>query len=461
MRTALLFASLAAAAGGYVHVGVDLGTSGARVAVLTPDRSVAYTASQPWPSAAGASDPAEWTAAVRALVAGIPAELRRQAAGIAVDGTSSSVLPVGPGLAPLAATRMYDYAVPPEAHRAALALMDAAGVPSTHTVRAASSTLSKALEWALAGDLAGGGGEVALCHQADYVEAALLGTSTVTTDWHNALKLGYDVGALRWPAWMTDGPIAAALSPAALPAVVEPGTPLGVAAPEFGLGPSCVVGAGTTDSIAAFLAAGADKPGDAVTSLGSTTALKLLSTARADDAALGVYSHRLWQDGSDAPLWLVGGASNAGCAVLRAENFEVAELEALSAAIDPATDTPLRYYPLTKPGERFPVNDPAKEGVLGPVPADRKDHLHAILQGIADVEADGYAALRALGATRLERVFTAGGGAANSMWREMRARKLGVPVVAAADADAASGAAVLAGKAAGLAAAGGGGEVCA
>ena len=39
----------------------------------------------------------------------------------------------------------------------------------------------------------------------------------------------------------------------------------------------CLVVGGTTDSIAAFLAAGADSVGDAVTSLGSTVAIKRLS----------------------------------------------------------------------------------------------------------------------------------------------------------------------------------------
>lgn len=64
--------------------------------------------------------------------------------------------------------------------------------------------------------------------------------------------------------------------------------------------------AGTTDSIAAFLAAGVDAPGQAVTSLGSTLAIKLLSETRVDDARYGVYSHRLGDS------WLVGGASNTG-----------------------------------------------------------------------------------------------------------------------------------------------------
>ena len=57
---------------------------------------------------------------------------------------------------------------------------------------------------------------------------------------------------------------------------------------------------GCADSVAAFIAAGAAEPGQAVTSLGSSLAVKLLSRTRVDDSAFGVYSHRL------GDLWLVG-----------------------------------------------------------------------------------------------------------------------------------------------------------
>lgn len=43
------------------------------------------------------------------------------------------------------------------------------------------------------------------------------------------------------------------------------------------------------------------------------------------------------------------------------------------------------------------------------------------------VEREGYAALEALGATKLNRVDTAGGGAVNPTWTAMRQRLLGVP----------------------------------
>ena len=56
-------------------------------------------------------------------------------------------------------------------------------------------------------------------------------------------------------------------------------------------------------------AARCTQPGDAVTSLGSSLALKLVSSTRVDDSTKGVYSHRLCGN------WLVGGASNlvGGC----------------------------------------------------------------------------------------------------------------------------------------------------
>ena len=82
-----------------------------------------------------------------------------------------------------------------------------------------------------------------------------------------------------------------------LPSVYKPGS---VIAPvlesvsgETGLPADCKVVAGTTDSIAAFIATGANEVGDAVTSLGSSLVLKLLSDTPVCSSKLGIYSHRL------------------------------------------------------------------------------------------------------------------------------------------------------------------------
>ncbi|KAL6957093.1 D-ribulose kinase [Sarracenia purpurea var. burkii] len=199
----------------------------------------------------------------------------------------------------------------------------------------------------------------------------------------------------------------------------------------------CVVCTGTTDSIAAFLAARATQPGKAVTSLGSTLAIKLLSTNRIEDARFGVYSHRL------DDKWLVGGASNTGGAVLR-QFFTDEQLEKLSEQINPVEASPLDYYPLQTVGERFPIADPKLVPRLHPRPESDAEFLHGILESIARIEAKAYRLLKDMGATEVEEVFTAGGGAKNEKWTKIRERVLGLPVSRALQTEAAYGAALLA-----------------
>jgi sugar (pentulose or hexulose) kinase len=256
------------------------------------------------------------------------------------------------------------------------------------------------------------------------------------TDYHNALKSGFDVERLQWPDWVSKLPGGCWQQKVLSPGEAIGRLNLGLAM-RLGLNPDCIVRAGTTDSIAAFMAAGADKPGEAVTSLGTTMVLKLLSETRVEDPASGVYSHRFGK------LWLAGGASNSGGGVLR-QFYTDDDLERLSARIDPAGSSGLDYYPLSRPGERFPVNDPLLEPRLQPRPADDVRFLHGLLEGIARIEAQGYARLERLGASPLKRVLTAGGGARNDTWRQIRERLLGVPVEAATHAEAGHGAARLA-----------------
>jgi len=307
--------------------------------------------------------------------------------------------------------------------------------PANHTVCSASSTLCKLVSWWNTTGGGGGAGSAVLMHQSDWLLWLLHGRYGVS-DYNNALKVGYDPAADAYPSWLMAQPYSRLL-----PSVMAPGAPIAAVRDDvrsqFGLSEECVVCTGTTDSIAAFLAARTAGPGRAVTSLGSTLAVKLVSEARVDDARFGVYSHRL--DGA----WLVGGASNAGGAVLR-QLFTDEQLAALSRDIDPAAASPLDYYPLPRKGERFPVADPDMAPRLQPRPESDAEYLHGILESIARIEAKGYNLLRELGATAVEEVFTAGGGAQNDKWTAIRERVLGVPVRKAEQTEAAYGAALLA-----------------
>lgn len=305
--------------------------------------------------------------------------------------------------------------------------------PENHTVCSGSSTLCKLVSWWNTVD--SNKESAALLHQADWLLWLLHGNLGVT-DYNNALKVGYDPELDSYPPWLLSQSYSQLL-----PSVKAPGTPIGILKEDirtqYGFAKDCVVCTGTTDSIAAFLAARATKPGKAVTSLGSTLAIKLLSTSRVDDARYGVYSHRL------DDKWLVGGASNTGGAVLR-QIFTDEQLENLSEQINPMKTSTLDYYPLPTVGERFPMADPKMAPRLHPRPESDVEYLHGILESIARIEAKAYSLLKDLGATQVEEVFTAGGGAKNEKWTKIRERVLGLPVSRAIQTEAAYGAALLA-----------------
>ena len=104
----------------------------------------------------------------------------------------------------------------------------------------------------------------------------------------------------------------------------------------------------------------------------------------------------------------------------------------------------MKYYPLLKPGERFPINDANLAPRLEPRPASKAEFLHGLLESIARIEARGYELLQEFGADQLTRVYTAGGGAANPTWTAIRERLLQVPVVQPVNTEAAYGTALLA-----------------
>lgn len=81
---------------------------------------------------------------------------------------------------------------------------------------------------------------------------------------------------------------------------------------------------------------------------------------------------------------------------------------------------------------------------LEPRPESDVEYLHGILESIARIEGKAYNLLRDLGATPVEEVFTAGGGAKNDKWIRIRERVLGVSVSRATQTEAAYGAALLA-----------------
>lgn len=417
-------------------IGIDLGTSGCRAVALAPGGEVLAEARADLPAPENPApgqieqNPELWWSALTQVVARVGSDLRRdRPTRIAVDATSATLLLADPHGRPLGPALMYN----DQRSREAAARIAAAAPPGS-PARGAGSGLAKLLH--LAEQLDPPPAQALALHQADWIAGRLCGHFG-RSDWNNALKLGYDAEQRIWPEWVLE------LVPSGilLPAVHPPGEPIGSVAPDrardLGLAGDTRICAGTTDSTAAAIAAGAARPGDAVTCLGSTLVLKIVSERPIWSSDQGVYSHRYGRH------WLVGGASNSGGAVLRGF-FGDQEIRTLSDRIDPERPSGFDWYPLPGNGERFPRNDPDLAPRMEPVPNDPVLLLQGLLEGIAAIEAEGYRLLQSLGAPSPTRVISIGGGAANPVWTRIRTRTLGLPVITATRQEAAFGAALLA-----------------
>jgi hypothetical protein len=257
------------------------------------------------------------------------------------------------------------------------------------------------------------------------------------SDESNCLKLGYDPVQRQWPEWISH----LGLAVGTLPQVHPVATPLHRLTPAMaqltGFPQETIICSGTTDSTAAALATGIQRPGEGVTVLGSTLVVKVLSDRPVFSTRHGVYSHRLGE------RWLVGGASNSGGAVLL-DHFNRQQITDMTAQLQPRRPTGLDYYPLRRPGERFPVNDSQLQPRLTPRPTDDLLFFQGMLEGMAEIEASAYRKLAALGAPAVTHIETLGGGAQNRAWQHIREQATGVPITLARQQEAAYGSALLA-----------------
>ncbi|MFE9605346.1 FGGY-family carbohydrate kinase [Streptomyces hokutonensis] len=404
---------------GGAWLGIDLGTQSVRAMVVSADGAVLGAGTAPLAGRRDGvrheQDPGEWWEAVCvASGAALTGRSRLRLGGLAVCGTSGTVLLTDGDGRPLTPGVMYD---------------DGRAVAEAARVGVQPSwALPKAL-WLLE---AYGGGLVT--HQPDVITTRLTGRGTVPTDSSHALKTGYDVEREDWPsqlAYLGD----------VLPEVVRPGTRLGevcrAAAEATGIPVGTPVIAGMTDGCAAQIASGALYEGSWNSVLGTTLVLKGASARPVRDSAGVVYNHRA-PDGS----WLPGGASSVGAGALPAGvGVDPVEMDRLAAAYEPSGAL---AYPLTSPGERFPFLAPdATAFVLG-TPASEADRWAAVLQGVAFTERLCLDYLHHLGAPIDGPLTFTGGAARSAYWNQLRADILGRPARVPEQVEPALGMAVLA-----------------
>lgn len=391
-------------------LGIDVGTSGVRIAARGRDgvllaMSQAMMAAPITDFGRALQDPAIWWEALLAAFKGLDLKGVRVLA-LAIDGTSGTIVPCDAQGNAMGLASMYND------------VADASAVAAIKSV-APSETAALGSTSPLARGMMMETSAPRILHQADWLMGRLCGHFDVS-DENNALKSGYDPVKREWPEWIAGTGFDVRRFPKVVPAGERVGTLLPDTAALLGLSDDVAVVAGTTDGCAAFLASGASEDGDGVTSLGTTLTLKLLSATPVFAPQFGIYSHRIGEQ------WLAGGASNTGGGVL-ASFFSRDDIARLTPHMDPAVPTGFDYYPLSRPGERFPINDPEFAPRVSPRPKEDHVFLQGLLEGIAAVEALAYRKLAELGASPLASIRSVGGGAGNEMWTAMRLKALGVP----------------------------------
>lgn len=407
-------------------LGIDVGTSGVRIAALDSNlETVAFSNTPMKSSNAELNKPKVWLDAFRNSLREILGQIETRPIGaICIDATSGTVLAMDSRNNPVGDALMYNFAVPdPEIPRVISSI-----APVESAAHGPASALSRSIF------LSRRPGMVRIVHQADWI-AEQLADKPVPSDESNALKTGYDPIARKWPDWIDDCGVKRTFFPEVFPT----GTFIAKTSRVFGLPAEIPIVAGLTDGCASFLATGSTNVGEGVTALGTTMTLKLLSKQPIFSPEFGIYSHRI------SDFWLAGGASNTGGSALAA-HFSAKEINELSKLIDTNKSSGLEYYPLTKPGERFPINDSKLEPKISPRPKEPEQFLHGLLEGIARIENSGYLKLEQLGGPKLTSIRTVGGGANNETLTGIRIKFLKVPTEPVASVEAAAGAARVAWK---------------
>jgi len=263
--------------------------------------------------------------------------------------------------------------------------------------------------------------------------------------------LWLDVGARRW----SEAALAACgMRLDQMPRLVEGSEPAGQLRPElvarWGFRRAPILAGGAGDNAAGAVGVGAVHPGDAFVSLGTSGVLWATTAKFAPNPARAVHAfcHAVPNTWHQMGVLLSAAASLAWWAsvVGRHEPELLAEIDA--ASLEP---TPVWFAPYLS-GERTPHNDTRVRGGFLGLAADttRAQMTLAVLEGVAYALRDAQQALADSG-TVLAEAALIGGGARSPLWAQILADVLGIPLhqVAESDIGCALGAARLARMAAG------------
>lgn len=424
-------------------LGIDLGTQGVRVLVVSSDGSILGQGSAPLASRRDGDrheqDPDDWWRAVCQAIgrAGTDGADLAAVRGLAVDATSGTIALLDRYGAVATPGLMYDDGRA-DGELSRVNDLGAARWAAAGYQRMQRSWGLPKLRWLLGQYPNAARDGWTLAHQNDVINRRLVGHE-VPTDTSNALKTGADAASITWP----EAVLAALDVPREmLPDLVLPGSVIGEVCPEAaastGLAAGTPVIAGMTDGCAAQLGSGATGIGSWNSVMGTTLVLKGVTKEPVADPNGVVYSHR-----APSGHWLPGGASSVGAGLV-AREFGTADLDRLTREAASLLPTDLLRYPLVSPGERFPFVAPAAAEFRTRTATSPQESFAALLQGTAYVERLCFDYLDQLGAPTDGMIVLTGGATRNQLWNQLRADVLQRPVTIPRNAQPALGMAILA-----------------
>jgi len=384
--------------------GLDFGTSGARISIINIHKELVFSNSVPYQYSF--KNPNTWIQTCKKLLESIPIEVKSKLDKLAISGTSGTLTACNLSGDPIGEAIPYDQAC--NDHKI---LIQSITSEEEH-LNTPYSSLAKALKL-----IDRFGTNIILRHQSDWI------TGWFLKDWSygeesNNFKLGWDLIRESWPknyvntSWYK-----------CLPKIIKSGKIIGQVhsgvAESFKLNKKLMLISGTTDSNASLIAAGLGEE-DGLTVLGTTMVLKRIIDKPIKEK--GITTHKV--NGA----WICGGASNAGCGIL-SKFFSDLEIKELSRQINTSKKTSLNLLPLNSKGERFPIENHNLEPILGPRPVSDSLYLHALFEGLANIELKGWEKLRELTGSLPKKIITIGGGSKNPQWRKIREKIIDIPVV--------------------------------
>ena len=384
--------------------GLDFGTSGARISIVNIHKKLVYSNSVPY--LYSFKNPNSWINCCEKLIDDLPIEVKINLDKLAISGTSGTLTALNLKGEPLGEAIPYN-----EVCNEHKLLLKTLTLEEEH-LQTPYSSLAKAIKL-----IDKYGTNILLRHQSDWITGWFLKDWTYGEEGNN-LKLGWDLKKESWPKSYLNTSWGKCL-----PQIIKSGKIIGQVnfdlAEKFNLNKKLILISGTTDSNASLIAADLGKE-DGLSVLGTTIVVKKIIDNPIKEK--GITTHRVGKD------WICGGASNAGCGIL-SKFFSDLEIKELSRQINTSKNTSLNLLPLNSKGERFPINDPNLEPILGPRPVSDSLYLQALFEGLATIELKGWQRLQELTGSFPKKIITVGGGAKNPQWRKIREKIINIPIL--------------------------------